>query len=339
MRREPYVVRVTEPYPAWCGKKTFHPVRHPYENAQQGRGPWYLRPLPNPEAIPREKRLARVADDALLHEWDSERNMPLTPRHVFATAHVVVWWVCSKEGHRWTAEVHSRTKPRGATGCPLCAASGPERLLHQLLREHVGEFVFNLPVRIPDRVRPLHVDFALGNASGNDIWVEFDGPHHFRPNPKYGGIPAFRKQLLRDQDKERYAEEHGIILFRIHHHDFVHMATVVAHVERWLRHARTAESRSATGPAPTTTRGTGTVLVTTRSAAAYAARPTHTREPLRIFDTVHLNARTCIEERSTMRKAHGGVHLNARTCIEERSTMRFAHGGVPMKRRRSGHSS
>ena len=55
--------------------------------------------------------------DALLREWDTERNAPLTPQSVSYGSHTSVWWRCGN-GHAWKAAVYSRT---GGSDCPYCA--------------------------------------------------------------------------------------------------------------------------------------------------------------------------------------------------------------------------
>lgn len=53
----------------------------------------------------------------LLREWDTERNLPLTPETVAPSSATPVWWKCEK-GHSWCTQVRSRS--RGSTGCPRC---------------------------------------------------------------------------------------------------------------------------------------------------------------------------------------------------------------------------
>lgn len=59
-----------------------------------------------------------ITEPLLLEQWDRERNGTLTPGDVTPGSHKKVWWRCSR-GHRWRAEVKSRTL-LGA-GCPVCA--------------------------------------------------------------------------------------------------------------------------------------------------------------------------------------------------------------------------
>lgn len=53
----------------------------------------------------------------LLREWDTEKNLPLTPDDVAHTSDMPVWWRCEK-GHSWRTQVRSRS--RSFTGCPKC---------------------------------------------------------------------------------------------------------------------------------------------------------------------------------------------------------------------------
>ncbi len=58
----------------------------------------------------------------LLREWDSERNLPLTPETVSYGSKKKVWWTCA-QGHHWQAAVHTRTG--SGTGCPYCSGRFP----------------------------------------------------------------------------------------------------------------------------------------------------------------------------------------------------------------------
>lgn len=53
----------------------------------------------------------------ILREWDTEKNLPLTPDAVTHTSTTPVWWRCEK-GHSWCTQIRSRS--RGSTGCPKC---------------------------------------------------------------------------------------------------------------------------------------------------------------------------------------------------------------------------
>ena len=55
--------------------------------------------------------------EELLAEWDSARNLPLTPETISRGSKHRVWWTCA-HGHHWQAAVHTRSG--SGTGCPYC---------------------------------------------------------------------------------------------------------------------------------------------------------------------------------------------------------------------------
>ena len=54
--------------------------------------------------------------DALLREWDTAHNLPLTPQTVTYGSHKSAWWRC-ENGHEWKAANYTRSD--GAR-CPYC---------------------------------------------------------------------------------------------------------------------------------------------------------------------------------------------------------------------------
>lgn len=56
--------------------------------------------------------------EALLEQWDAEKNAPLSPETVSASTHKKMWWKDSY-GHEWAQPVYSRTVQK--RGCPICA--------------------------------------------------------------------------------------------------------------------------------------------------------------------------------------------------------------------------
>lgn len=55
--------------------------------------------------------------EELLIEWDTEKNLPLTPETVSRGSKRRVWWTCA-HGHHRQAAVHTRSG--SGTGCPYC---------------------------------------------------------------------------------------------------------------------------------------------------------------------------------------------------------------------------
>ena len=59
----------------------------------------------------------RTGREELLDEWDSERNLPLTPESVSYGSKRNVWWHCAN-GHSWQAAVYTRSG--SGASCPYC---------------------------------------------------------------------------------------------------------------------------------------------------------------------------------------------------------------------------
>ena len=51
--------------------------------------------------------------DALLREWDTAHNLPMTPQTVTYGSHKSAWWRC-ENGHEWKAAIYTRSA--GARG-------------------------------------------------------------------------------------------------------------------------------------------------------------------------------------------------------------------------------
>ena len=56
----------------------------------------------------------------LFGEWDSEANKDISLENVGFGSKKKAWWLC-KEGHRWQAEIGSRTREVDKRNCPICA--------------------------------------------------------------------------------------------------------------------------------------------------------------------------------------------------------------------------
>ena len=54
----------------------------------------------------------------IVHEWDYEKNLNLSPKQVSINSGIKVWWKCSKCGNDWQATPNDRNRK---CGCPACA--------------------------------------------------------------------------------------------------------------------------------------------------------------------------------------------------------------------------
>ncbi len=64
----------------------------------------------------KEKSL-KVLYPKIAAEWHLTKNNVVSPEHIFANSHKVVWWQC-EQGHEWEATVKQRKN--GGANCPVC---------------------------------------------------------------------------------------------------------------------------------------------------------------------------------------------------------------------------
>ena len=62
-----------------------------------------------------EDHCKQHGNQALLRQWDTEKNLPLTPGQVTFGSGKKIWWLCERK-HSWDAAVSSRVK---GSGCPF----------------------------------------------------------------------------------------------------------------------------------------------------------------------------------------------------------------------------
>ena len=60
---------------------------------------------------------AAQGKEAILGEWDREKNRGEIPADLSRGSHQKAWWTCER-GHSWEAAVYTRTS---GSGCPYCA--------------------------------------------------------------------------------------------------------------------------------------------------------------------------------------------------------------------------
>lgn len=73
----------------------------------------------------------------ILREWDTEKNLPITPDAIAHTSSLPVWWRCEK-GHSWCTQVRSRS--RSSTGCPRCREEWLEARRQRRIEEAKRDF-------------------------------------------------------------------------------------------------------------------------------------------------------------------------------------------------------
>lgn len=119
---------------------------------------------------------------------------------------------CNNCGYYWNP-VAKRLLNRG---CPVCKSSKAEYFISRLLDKnsvkYQREFVF------PDLLGPgggfLRFDFAIFHDHLSHL-IEYDGVHHFLPQPKLGGKSYLNLIKQRDRIKTLYCQKNNIRLIRI----------------------------------------------------------------------------------------------------------------------------
>lgn len=109
--------------------------------------------------------------EALLREWDTARNAPLTPQMVSYGSHTPVWWRCAN-GHEWEAVVYTRTH---GSGCPFCAGKKTQTGFNDLATQNPElaqqwDYAKNIPV--------LPADVTSG--SHRLVWWKCEKGHSWR---------------------------------------------------------------------------------------------------------------------------------------------------------------
>ena len=138
-----------------------------------------------------------TTNPTLASEWDSEKNLDLTPKDITEGSDMNVWWKCSN-GHSWQARVYSRGKD--GTGCPVCFStqqrSFPEAALYFYLSKYFNEVVANAKF---NWLPKMEIDIFIPNIN---LGIEYDGS-------------VWHKNKNKDIKKNKLCEENGIKLIRI----------------------------------------------------------------------------------------------------------------------------
>lgn len=70
----------------------------------------------------------------------------------------------------------------------------------------------------------LRFDFYLPK---HNLLIEFDGKQHFEPVEFFGGTVGFLERKMRDNLKNKYAEDNNIKLLRIHYNEFININKIL----------------------------------------------------------------------------------------------------------------
>ena len=129
----------------------------------------------------------------LLKEWNTERNIGVSPKDISFGCGKRVWWRCNR-GHEWCVSPSNRVQ---GTGCPICSrtqTSFPEQAIAYYLSRSL-----NILQRYS--IKGFEIDVYLEDYK---IGIEYDGLFfHTDKNKK------------REEEKDSFYKDQGIKLIRI----------------------------------------------------------------------------------------------------------------------------
>jgi very-short-patch-repair endonuclease/Zn ribbon nucleic-acid-binding protein len=97
-------------------------------------------------------------------------------------------------------------------GCPKCIVSNGENKIINFLIENNIQFKHQKIFDDCKYIKKLRFDFFIKEK--NTV-IEFDGQQHFSPIEIFGGDEQYRKNIIKDNIKNKYCEEKNIKLIRI----------------------------------------------------------------------------------------------------------------------------
>ena len=132
-------------------------------------------------------------------EWDYVKNYPLTPCDVTSGKNIKAWWICSKCGNEWEANISRRNR---GSGCPKCArrfhSSFPEQAIFFYIQQ-ANEDAINSYKTIFDN--GMEIDIYIPSLKTG---IEYDGERYHKG-----------KKREKDVRKYQICKNHGIKLIRI----------------------------------------------------------------------------------------------------------------------------
>lgn len=146
-----------------------------------------------------------TTDKEIAETWHPTLNKQLKPTQVSRGSGLSVWWLCEK-GHTYKSKIYNRI----IRGCPYCAASSSEKLIHNILNNN--DISFEIEKRLFEEIKRNPYDIFLNNEN---LFIELDGKQHFEEIEFFERRFSFKKRIETDNKKNKYAFENNIPLLRI----------------------------------------------------------------------------------------------------------------------------
>ena len=90
---------------------------HSYQETIHNKKRGYGCPICSNHRLLRGYNDLKTVNPALAAEFDVSKNNGSVPEEYFPKSGKKVWWLCSKCGHSWAAQIIKRTNGQG---CPIC---------------------------------------------------------------------------------------------------------------------------------------------------------------------------------------------------------------------------
>ena len=165
--------------------------------------------------LPSEDYNLLTINPEICEEWDYVKNKK-NPEEYCPNSGKKVWWKCSECNHVWMARIADRNKDRG---CPECNKSKGEKRIKKWLDDNNIKYERQKEFEgLLGYYTNLSFDFYLPKYN---VLIENQGIQHemyrkgFHKNEE-----EFKKQLIYDKRKKKYAQKHGILLLEIWYYDF-----------------------------------------------------------------------------------------------------------------------
>lgn len=130
----------------------------------------------------------------------------------FKSVHTKINIIC-ENGHNFKQKISNHLQGKG---CAVCNESFGERFISLYLERNGIEYEKQKTFDDCIYQDKLKFDFYIPEKN---MLIEFDGIQHFEPIDHFGGMREFKKQIKKDEIKNRYCLDKNIDLIRIKYND------------------------------------------------------------------------------------------------------------------------
>lgn len=118
--------------------------------------------------------------------------------------------ICSEHGSFFQSPNNHQRGDR----CPSCKRSKGEEMIAKILDQLGVKYTTQKSFPTCRLTRLLYFDFYLPEYN---LCLEYDGRQHTQPVDKFGGEEEFKLTQERDQFKNKWCQDNGVLLHRINH--------------------------------------------------------------------------------------------------------------------------